>query len=94
MRVDGVAYRSIWREPGGGVRVIDQRCLPHSFRVAELATLDDAAAAIREMWVRGAPLIGATAAYGVALAMAGCLSRCRRGRRPRRVHTVCRGASC
>ena len=37
MRVDGVAYRSIWREPGGGVRVIDQRRLPHDFHVAELA---------------------------------------------------------
>jgi methylthioribose-1-phosphate isomerase len=50
--------------------VIDQRWLPHEFRVVELASLDTAAEAIRDMWVRGAPLIGATAAHGVALAMA------------------------
>jgi methylthioribose-1-phosphate isomerase len=67
MRVDGVPYRSIWTE-GGAVRVIDQRRLPHRFEVAKLATYREAAIAIREMWVRGAPLIGATAAYGMALA--------------------------
>jgi methylthioribose-1-phosphate isomerase len=71
MRVAGKAYRTIWPAGDGRtVRVIDQRRLPHEFRVAELATCREAAAAIREMWVRGAPLIGATAAYGVALAMA------------------------
>jgi methylthioribose-1-phosphate isomerase len=70
MRVDGVPYRTIWpAEDGRRVRVIDQRALPHAFRIAELASLADAAEAIADMWVRGAPLIGATAAYGVALAM-------------------------
>ena len=49
--------------------MIDQRWLPHEFRIATLRSLADAATAIRDMWVRGAPLIGATAAYGVALAM-------------------------
>jgi methylthioribose-1-phosphate isomerase len=68
MRVDGVPFRSIWTEDGA-VRVIDQRWLPHRFVVAELGSHRDVAAAIREMWVRGAPLIGATAAYGMALAM-------------------------
>jgi methylthioribose-1-phosphate isomerase len=68
MQVDGTPYRSIWTEDGA-VRVIDQRWLPHEFRVAELASCAEAAVAIRDMWVRGAPLIGATAAWGVALAM-------------------------
>jgi methylthioribose-1-phosphate isomerase len=67
MRVDGIPYRSIWADET--VRVIDQRWLPHRFKVAEISSYRDAAVAIREMWVRGAPLIGATAAYGVALAM-------------------------
>jgi methylthioribose-1-phosphate isomerase len=70
MKVDGRHYRTIWRDPGdGGLRVIDQRRLPHEFRIVRLERLHDAAAAIREMWVRGAPLIGATAAYGMALEM-------------------------
>ncbi|MDP1730986.1 MAG: S-methyl-5-thioribose-1-phosphate isomerase, partial [Devosia sp.] len=51
------------------VDIIDQRWLPHEFRVVTLRTIDDVAAAIREMWVRGAPLIGVAAAYGVAIAM-------------------------
>ena len=71
MKVDGKAYRAIWRDGAtGGVRVIDQRWLPHDFRIAALACLDDFAIAIRDMWVRGAPLIGATAAYGMAVEMA------------------------
>ncbi len=71
MKVDGISYRSIWLDRDGvTVRVIDQRWLPHDFRIAGLTTVDEAAVAIRDMWVRGAPLIGATAAYGVALAMA------------------------
>lgn len=70
MLVDGVAYRTIWpAEDGRAVRIIDQRQLPHEFVVEDLATLEAAAVAIRDMWVRGAPLIGATAAYGMALAM-------------------------
>jgi methylthioribose-1-phosphate isomerase len=70
VKVDGRPYRTIWlNADGSSVDVIDQRWLPHEFRVATLRSVKDAATAIRDMWVRGAPLIGATAAYGVALAM-------------------------
>ncbi len=70
MRVAGVPYRAIFTEGDGtGVRVIDQTVLPHRFETIRLETAADAARAIRDMVVRGAPLIGATAAYGVALAM-------------------------
>ena len=70
MKVDGRHTRSIWVEPDGvSVRAIDQRRLPHEFVVADIADCDAAADAIRSMLVRGAPLIGATAAYGMALAM-------------------------
>src|SRR4029077_9935031 len=70
MKVDGRHFRSIWLETDGwSVGAIDQRRLPHEFVVAHLVSAEDAADAIRTMLVRGAPLIGATAAYGVALAM-------------------------
>ncbi len=70
MNVDGIPYRSIMLDDDGwGVRVIDQTVLPHRFEIARLETVGDAAGAIRDMVVRGAPLIGATAAYGIALAM-------------------------
>ena len=70
MKVDGKHFRSIWLEPDGWtVGAIDQRLLPHDFVVARLTDCDAAADAIRSMRVRGAPLIGATAAYGMALAM-------------------------
>ena len=70
MKVAGRHYRSLWWDGDAGtLRIIDQRWLPHDFRIAELRTLDDCAVAIREMWVRGAPLIGATAAYAMALKM-------------------------
>ncbi len=70
MKVDGKAMRSIWLEPDGwSVGVIDQTALPHRFATAHLATLDEAAHAIRAMVIRGAPLIGATAAYGICLAL-------------------------
>src|SRR2546429_6040167 len=70
MKVDGRHFRSIWLEPDGfTVGAIDQRRLPHEFIVARLTNATAAAEAIRSMLVRGAPLIGATAAYGVALAM-------------------------
>jgi methylthioribose-1-phosphate isomerase len=68
MKVGDRHFRSIWTE-GGAVRIIDQTRLPHEFVVVTLETLGQAATAIRDMWVRGAPLIGATAAYGVAIAM-------------------------
>jgi methylthioribose-1-phosphate isomerase len=70
MKVDGKAMRSIWVEPDGwSIGVIDQTALPHRFATARLASLDEAAHAIRAMLIRGAPLIGATAAYGVCLAL-------------------------
>jgi len=71
MKVDGVHYRSIWLEPDGAtVGIIDQTRLPYSFETLKLSTKEEAAHAIRTMQVRGAPLIGATAAYGLALAVA------------------------
>ena len=70
MKVDGKNTRSIWLEPDGwSVGAIDQSLLPHRFATIRLTTLDDAARAIATMQVRGAPLIGATAAYGVCLAL-------------------------
>lgn len=71
MKVGDRHYRSLWWDDDAGtLRIIDQRWLPHDFRIAELRTIDECAVAIRDMWVRGAPLIGATAAYAVALRMA------------------------
>jgi len=70
MRVGGKKYRSIWlNSDGRSVDIIDQTRLPHEFVIANLKTLDEAARAIRDMLVRGAPLIGATAAYGVCLGL-------------------------
>jgi methylthioribose-1-phosphate isomerase len=70
MHVDGLPCRSIWvNADGWSIDVIDQTRLPHSFEILNLQTLDDACHAIRDMVVRGAPLIGATAAYGFYLAM-------------------------
>jgi len=70
MKVDGIHYRSIWRHDDGvSVEIIDQTRLPYEFAVVRLTTVEEAAHAIRAMQVRGAPLIGATAAYGIALAM-------------------------
>src|SRR5437588_1310671 len=70
MKVDGKHTRTIWLEPDGwSVGAIDQTRLPHRFETIRLVTLADAARAIASMQVRGAPLIGATAAYGVALAL-------------------------
>jgi methylthioribose-1-phosphate isomerase len=70
MKVDGQHFRTIWLEPDGwSVGAIDQRRLPHEFVIARIEDVAVAAEAIRSMLVRGAPLIGVTAAYGVALAM-------------------------
>ena len=70
MKVGDEAYRSIWLNADGtSVDVIDQTVLPHRFVVRSLKNLVDAEQAIKTMIVRGAPLIGATAAYGMALAM-------------------------
>ncbi len=70
MQVDGKSMRTIWLEPDGwSVTVIDQTALPHRFLTSRLTTLAEAAHAIRTMVIRGAPLIGATAAYGMCLAL-------------------------
>ena len=70
MNVGDKHYHTIWlNEDGRSVDIIDQRWLPHEFRIVTLKTVPDVATAIRDMWVRGAPLIGVTAAYGVAIAM-------------------------
>jgi methylthioribose-1-phosphate isomerase len=70
MNVDGHAYRSIWvNADGWSIDVIDQTRLPHAFEVLNLKSLDESCLAIRDMVVRGAPLIGATAAYGYYLAL-------------------------
>ncbi|WP_422001315.1 S-methyl-5-thioribose-1-phosphate isomerase [Reyranella sp.] len=71
MKVDGTPYRTIWLGADGTtVQVIDQTLLPHRFVVRDWRTMQDAERGIRTMIVRGAPLIGAAAAYGMALAMA------------------------
>ena len=69
MRVDGKQIRPIWLDKDAGVvKVIDQRQLPHRFVVEDLNTVSDVIRCIKEMYVRGAPLIGVTGAYGVYLA--------------------------
>ena len=70
MKVQGTHCRSIWlNEDGWRVDIIDQTRLPHEFEIVTLETLEDAARAIELMQVRGAPLIGATAAYGICLSL-------------------------
>jgi len=70
MKINDIPYRSIWlNEDAWSIEIIDQTFLPHEFQLRSLKTLEDAAEAIVNMRVRGAPLIGATAAYGMALAM-------------------------
>src|ERR1700747_2056478 len=68
MKIAGTHFRTIWMTESATVRVIDQSRLPFEFVTLDLLTLADAARAIGTMVVRGAPLIGATAAYGMALA--------------------------
>ncbi|OAN60170.1 S-methyl-5-thioribose-1-phosphate isomerase [Sphingomonas sp. TDK1] len=71
MILEGKQTRSIARTADGqGIRILDQRQLPWEVRWVELRDLDAAALAIREMWTRGAPMIGATAAYGFAMGLA------------------------
>ena len=71
MNIDGRPYRTIWPAPdGASVEIIDQTKLPHAVEIVRLRTLEDAARAIKTMQVRGAPLIGVAAAYGLALALA------------------------
>ena len=68
MKIDGKSYKTIWFE-NNLVKIIDQTKLPHQFIIKDLKTVDDAINAIKTMEVRGAPLIGATAAYGLVLSI-------------------------
>ena len=68
MRIEGKEYRTIWFE-NNVVKIIDQTKLPHQFIIKDLKKVNDAINAIKTMEVRGAPLIGATAAYGLVLAI-------------------------
>ena len=70
MKVNGTSFQTIWPDPEreGVVRIIDQRQLPHRFAIEDVCTVEGMATAIRDMHVRGAPLIGAAAAWGLALA--------------------------
>ena len=69
MKVNDKNYTSIWIEDDNRVFIIDQRWLPHEFKIVELKSVNDFATAIKDMWVRGAPLIGVTAAFAFAKAM-------------------------
>src|SRR5215469_16657158 len=70
MRIDGRAYRTIWLDDDGwSVRIIDQTKLPWALEIVRLTDVAQAARAIKTMQVRGAPLIGAAAAYGLCLAV-------------------------
>ena len=69
MLVDGKPFRTIWPNQDGSVEIINQTRLPHAFETVSLKRMAEAANAIKTMMVRGAPLIGATGAYGMALAM-------------------------
>jgi methylthioribose-1-phosphate isomerase len=70
MRINGKPHRTIWLAADGwSVEIIDQTRLPHEFAIASLRSMEDAARAILTMQVRGAPLIGVTAAYGLAMAL-------------------------
>ena len=68
MKIEGKEYRTIWFE-NNLVKIIDQTKLPHQFVIKELKTVNESINAIKTMEVRGAPLIGATAAYGLVLAI-------------------------
>jgi methylthioribose-1-phosphate isomerase len=77
MKIDGTPYRSVWvdEQDGWSIRIIDQTKLPWSLDIVRLTHVAAAAHAIRSMQVRGAPLIGAVAAYGLALALRADASR-------------------
>jgi methylthioribose-1-phosphate isomerase len=71
MKIDGIAYRSVWLDlaDGWSVHILDQTKLPWALQILQLTTRDEAAHAIKSMQARGAPLIGAVAAYGLCLAL-------------------------
>jgi len=70
LKVKGQNYRTIWQKPGNKevIQIIDQRLLPHEFSILDLVSFKDTIRAIKDMAVRGAPLIGGTAAWGMYLA--------------------------
>ena len=71
MKIDGVTYRGVWldTDDGWSVHILDQTRLPWALEVVRLTSRDEAAHAIKSMQTRGAPLIGAVAAYGLCLAL-------------------------
>ena len=70
MKVNGNHYHSIWYDKNlDKVKIIDQRLLPYEFKIITVETLEEFETAIKDMAVRGAPLIGATAAFGIARQM-------------------------
>ena len=69
MKVDGKHTRTIWVETDNSIGTIDQTLLPHRYATICLETVEDTARAVKTMQVRGAPLIGVAAAYGLCLAM-------------------------
>lgn len=69
MLVNNVLYKTIWVDKSDKIKIIDQTLLPYSLKIVELANINDAAKAISTMQVRGAPLIGVTAAFGIYLAI-------------------------
>ena len=69
MLIQGRSRRTIWTAPDGAVEIIDQTLLPHAVMIRRLDTVAQAVTAIAHMQVRGAPLIGVTAAWGLALAL-------------------------
>ena len=78
MKIDGTAYRSVWVDADDrwSVHILDQTKLPWSLEILRLTTRDEAAHAISSMQIRGAPLIGAVAAYGAVPCVAcGCINR-------------------
>jgi methylthioribose-1-phosphate isomerase len=71
MKVNNTPYRTIWVKQGdpATIQIIDQRYLPHQFVIADVTNLNETVSAVKDMQVRGAPLIGVTAAYGIYLAL-------------------------
>ena len=67
MKINNESYKTIWVDNNNKIRIIDQTKLPFEFVICELKTLDETIIAIKTMQVRGAPLIGATAAFGCLL---------------------------
>ena len=71
MKINGQHYHTIWVKENNPsvIQIIDQRQLPFEFKILDLKTIEDTYNAIKDMWVRGAPLIGVTAAYGMYLGL-------------------------